>query len=102
MSQPSMRFIQGITQSGPVVGFIFDGKTYAGWAGESVASAMMRAGVVALRRTRQFAEARGYYCGMGLCWECAVHIEGTGVVRSCMHPISEGLVISFADGELAR
>lgn len=102
MRQPSMRFIQGVTQSEPVVHFTFEGEGYTGCAGESIASAIMRAGVVALRRTRQNNEPRGYYCGMGLCWECAVNVEGTGVVRSCVHPISDGLAISFADGQLTR
>lgn len=78
--------------------FTFEGRAYAGFAGESIASAMMRAGLVSLRQTRQSGQMRGYYCGMGICWECAVHVDGEGIVRSCCHPISEGQVISLADG----
>lgn len=94
---PRMRFIDGVTHSQPAISFTFEGQSYSGFAGENIVSAMMRAGVLAMRRTRMKDEARGYYCGMGLCWECAVHVEGKGVVRGCNYPLSDGLVISFAD-----
>ena len=97
-----MRFIEGVEPGGASVRFTFEGRPYSGFAGESIASAMMRAGIMALRRTRIGHEARGYYCGMGICWECAVHVEGRGVVRSCAHPISDGQVISFADGSWSK
>jgi predicted molibdopterin-dependent oxidoreductase YjgC len=98
MSQPSVRFIEGIRPQGDTVNFIFEGQPLKGWKGEAIASAIMRAGLQTLRRTRIGNEPRGYYCGMGLCWECAVHVEGQGIVRSCSDPIQEGQVISFADG----
>ncbi|MBS3650203.1 (2Fe-2S)-binding protein [Pseudaminobacter sp. 19-2017] len=98
MSQPSVRLIEGVRPSDETVSFMFEGEKLTGWKGEAIASAVMRAGLRTLRRTRIGDEPRGYYCGMGLCWECAVHVEGQGVVRSCSEPVREGLVISFADG----
>jgi len=92
-----MRFIDGIRPTGRTVDFTFEGRSYTGHANESIASAMMRAGLTAMRETRQLGEKRGYYCGMGLCWECAVHVNGEGIVRSCSYPITDGQVISFAD-----
>lgn len=97
-----MRLIDGIVPPDETVTFIFEGEALTGWAGEAVASALMRAGILALRRTRIGDEVRGYFCGMGLCWECAVHVQGLGVVRSCSHPVGEGQVISFADGRFGQ
>jgi sarcosine oxidase subunit alpha len=94
-----MRFIDGIDPSGPSVTFTFEGRSYAGYPGESIASAMLRAGVQTLRRTRMGGEPRGYFCGMGICWECAVHVQGRGVLRSCAEAVAEGLVVGFADGQ---
>jgi predicted molibdopterin-dependent oxidoreductase YjgC len=53
----------------------------------------MRAGIIGVRTTPRRQELRGYYCGMGICWECAVAVEGVGIVRSCMFPASDGLVV---------
>lgn len=97
---PEMRMIEGVSPQRELVVFTFEGETLTGWAGEAIASAIMRAGIMTLRRTRIGDAPRGYFCGMGLCWECAVHIEGQGVVRSCSHPVGEGQVISFADGRV--
>lgn len=98
MSQPSVRFIEGVSPPGEPVSFVFEGARLTGRQGEAIASAIMRAGFSVLRRTRIGGEPRGYYCGMGLCWECAVHVEGQGVVRGCSDPVREGIVVSFADG----
>jgi sarcosine oxidase subunit alpha len=92
-----MRFIEGVSPPGDSVRFTFEGRPYTGYAGESIASALMRAGTMVLRRTRTGNRARGYYCGMGICWECAVHVEGLGVVRSCSHSVGEGQIVSLAD-----
>jgi len=98
MSQPRMRFIEGVKPQEGCVHFTFEGKPCTGYVGETIASALMRAGILLLRRTRNGHQARGYYCGMGICWECAVYIEGIGVVRSCTHSIGDGKAVSFADG----
>jgi len=94
-----MRFIDGVDPSGQSVNFTFEGEEYTAYQGESIASALMRAGVQTLRRTRMSGEARGYFCGMGICWECAVYVQGRGVLRSCGEAVDQGLVIGFADGQ---
>lgn len=92
-----MRFIKGI-EPGPSLSFEFNGEIVQGWEGESIASALLRNGRLAQRITRRYRSHRGYYCGMGICWECAVRIEGGGVVKSCITSVQEGLrVISVDD-----
>jgi hypothetical protein len=94
-----MKFIHGI-EPGRALEFTFEGKTLSGFAGESVASALMRAGIRGQRSTLRRSAPRGYYCGMGLCWDCAVHVEGEGVVRSCGFMLRPGLRVKAADGDL--
>ncbi|MCA8143518.1 (2Fe-2S)-binding protein [Burkholderia multivorans] len=94
-----MKLISGI-DAGPVIEFSFDGRALAAHAGESIASALMRAGIACQRRGWRRDEPRGYYCGMGLCWECAVDVEGVGVVRGCGYPATPGLQVRTADGDL--
>lgn len=98
MRQPSMRMIEGVEPPAKTVSFTFEGQRVTAWAGEALASAIMRAGLRTLRHTRIRGDERGYFCGMGLCWECAVYVEGQGVVRSCSSAAAEGQVVSFADG----
>jgi hypothetical protein len=98
MPQPSVRVIEGISPATETVEFSFEGHLFKAWPGEAIASALMRAGIRTLRLTRTRGEDRGYFCGMGLCWECAVYVEGNGVVRGCSHPVSGGQVVKFADG----
>lgn len=100
MPQPKMRFIPGVVPNAGTLSFSFEGNEIPAHPGETIASALMRAGVPVLRRTRIENQPRGYFCGMGICWECAVFVEGTGVVRSCGEPARPGMVVRLAEAEV--
>lgn len=51
-------------------------------AGTTVAAAVMAAGETAFRRSAR-GEPRGPLCGMGICFECRVTIDGVPHSRSC-------------------
>ena len=51
-------------------------------AGTKVAAAVLQAGVTSFRRSVS-GEARGPLCGMGICYECRVTVNGVAHVRSC-------------------
>ena len=51
-------------------------------AGSTVAAAILTAGVTSFRRSVT-GEARGPLCGMGICFECRVTVNGVAHVRSC-------------------
>ena len=70
--------------------FTCDGKPVDAYPGESVAAALLAAGHRQLRITPGGA-ARGLYCAMGVCWECAVIVEGHAGQRACMTPAKAGL-----------
>lgn len=91
------RRVTGI-ERGEAVVFEFAGEPIAAYAGESIAAALIAAAMPSSRRTRKRDEARGYFCGMGACWDCVVEVDGVGLVRGCMHPVSAGLRVSRAPG----
>jgi predicted molibdopterin-dependent oxidoreductase YjgC len=36
----------------------------------------------------------GLYCGIGVCQQCLVHVEGRGVVRACVTAAEPGMVVT--------
>jgi sarcosine oxidase subunit alpha len=51
-------------------------------ADSMVSAAILKAGVYSFRRSVS-GEARGPLCGMGICFECRVTIDGVQHCRSC-------------------
>jgi aerobic-type carbon monoxide dehydrogenase small subunit (CoxS/CutS family) len=64
--------------------------------GDTLAACLMRAGRLALRRTRR-GEPRGVYCGIGICNDCLATVDGTPNVRACMTIAQPGMIVTFAD-----
>ncbi len=60
--------------------------------GSTVAGAVLLAGNDRFRRSVT-GEARGPLCGMGICFECRVTIDGKGQARSCQILCREGMRI---------
>lgn len=60
--------------------------------GSTVAAAILLAGVTAFRRSVR-GEPRGALCGMGICFECRVTIDGTPHCRSCQALCRPGMEI---------
>ena len=82
----------GDTASDQRFSFRVDGEPVEARAGETVAAAMLAAGRRTIRRTAKRDEPRGLYCVMGVCWECAVLIDGR-TVRACVVPATPGLAV---------
>jgi sarcosine oxidase subunit alpha len=59
-------------------------------AGCMVSAAILRAGVTTFRRSLT-GEARGPLCGMGVCFECRVTIDGAEHCRSCQTLCENGM-----------
>jgi sarcosine oxidase subunit alpha len=61
-------------------------------AGISVAAAIARL-PRPFRRSVQ-GQARAPFCGMGICFECRVRIDGIAQQRACMVPVREGMLVA--------
>jgi D-hydroxyproline dehydrogenase subunit gamma len=61
-------------------------------SGTTVAAAVMNAGVTRFRRS-VLGEARAALCGMGICFECRVTIDGKPHARSCQIICVDGMIV---------
>jgi len=59
--------------------------------GDTVAAALLAAGVTAFRAAPISGAPRAPYCLMGTCFECAVEIDGERNRRACMTQVSPGM-----------
>lgn len=75
-----------------------DGLPATARPGDSVAAAMLAAGVRACRETPASGAARGPYCLMGVCFECLVVIDGVGSRQGCLVPVAEGMRVQTQRG----
>src|SRR5438128_12286711 len=62
--------------------------------GDSIASALWRAGIRIFSRSFKFRRPRGLYCLTGDCPNCLVTVDGEPAVRACCTPAHEGQRIS--------
>lgn len=69
-----------------------DGKVAKVPAGTSVAAAVLAQETTRFR-TSVTREPRGPLCGMGICFECRVTIDGRRHRRSCLIPVKSGMVV---------
>ncbi|WP_112322808.1 FAD-dependent oxidoreductase [Oceanibium sediminis] len=77
----------------PEATFTFNGAVIPFRDGQSIAAALTEAGQRALRRTAQ-GQDRGMFCGMGVCQDCLVTVNGTPNKRACMTAAANGLTIA--------
>ncbi len=73
-----------------------NGRAMSVVAGTSVAAALAQAGVTRFHRSVA-GEPRGPLCGVGLCFECAVTINGQPHCRSCLTHCEEGMEVRTDD-----
>ncbi len=87
--------IKGIERETPIT-LTVNGQPVQAYAGESIAAALMAAGVRAFRCTEATGSPRGFFCGMGACFDCLVTLDGAPNKRSCMAEVYEGCVVETA------
>lgn len=90
-----MKFEPIALKEGSEVEIAFDGEPVKARHGESVASALASAGHLILRTTPKGTE-RGVFCGMGVCRDCLVDVDGQRNVRACMTKVKPGMEIARA------
>ncbi len=75
----------------------FEGKTLTCRAGTSVAVALWEQGIRVLSHSPKYGHPRGMVCARGQCTSCLMRIDGQPNVRSCEHPIQDGMDIRRQD-----
>ncbi|MEU6003276.1 MULTISPECIES: (2Fe-2S)-binding protein [unclassified Streptomyces] len=76
----------------------FDGREIPALPGQTVAAALWSAGITAWRTTRREGGPRGVFCGIGVCFDCLVEVNGRANQRACLVPAIPGAEIRTQDG----
>ncbi len=87
-----------LRESAETVLLCVDGRAVAAAAGDTVAAALLAAGIGDFRRSPVSGAPRGPYCGMGACFECLVSIDGEGAVQACLTPVRDGMIVETGAG----
>ncbi|RZU23599.1 (2Fe-2S)-binding protein [Streptomyces sp. BK239] len=76
----------------------FDGRVVEALPGQTIAAALWSAGVTSWRTTRREGRPRGVFCGIGVCFDCLVAVDGRPGQRACVTPALPGADIRTQEG----
>lgn len=81
------------------VEFSFDGRPMTAQAGQTVGAALLAEGIRSWRTTRFGGRPRGLFCGIGVCFDCLVTVNGELNVRACLAVVAPGDVVQTQVGD---
>jgi D-hydroxyproline dehydrogenase subunit gamma len=84
-------------ERGPAVTVSLDGRAVTAYEGETVATVLFAEGIIATRTTVA-GSPRGVFCGMGVCFDCLVVVDGVPNTRACMTPVVGGMRVQRQEG----
>ena len=77
--------------------FTWNGKTLGGYEGEMISSTLFANGIRIFGHHPKDNSPQGLFCANGQCSQCLVIADGLPV-KSCMTPLSEGMVVESVEG----
>jgi aerobic-type carbon monoxide dehydrogenase small subunit (CoxS/CutS family) len=89
--------IKGLGRT-PTINVRVNGREVAAFEGDTIAGLLFSLDTLTFRRSFNMKSPRSYYCGMGICWECTVHVDGRSGVRACLTEVKEGMQIETDRG----
>lgn len=75
-----------------------DGEKITAYEGETIAAALLASGRRIFRHTAKQGSPRGMYCGIGLCFECLMVINGIPNTRACQTLATPGCRVETQEG----
>ncbi|CAL9350736.1 (2Fe-2S)-binding protein [Streptomyces sp. enrichment culture] len=78
---------------------IIDGEPLSFVEGQTVAAALVAAGRLSWRTSRVGRRPRGVFCGIGVCFDCLVTIDGAGGQRACLVPARPGMTVTTEEDD---
>ena len=90
--------ILGEQPGGKVVHFTLDGRELPAVEGEPILAALAAHGIRLSRTTPRRGEKRWFFCGIGLCTDCMMIVNGVPSVRTCITPVLEGTRVQTQHG----
>lgn len=95
--QAQLRMTADVTRGRRVM-IVVDGEDVEAHEGESLAAALLASGRRVTRWTARNGEPRGYFCGMGVCHDCVLRVDGSPNVRGCMTAVRDGIRVETQRG----
>ncbi len=92
------RRIDGGMGRGEPFEVVVDGAPLRAYRGETVAAVLFAAGRRRSRVSARLGQPRGLYCGMGVCWECVMVVDGRAGVRACTTLAAPGMRVETRQG----
>lgn len=77
---------------------IVDGNELYGVVGEPIAMTLLANGIRVSRTMPDSGGARGYFCGVGRCPDCAMTVDGELNVMTCVTPLRPGTIVRTQQG----
>jgi D-hydroxyproline dehydrogenase subunit gamma len=71
---------------------VVDGRVLEAPVDATLAAVLLDAGYTRFRSSVE-GSARAPLCGMGICFECRVRVDGLDLVRACMEPVRDGMEV---------
>jgi predicted molibdopterin-dependent oxidoreductase YjgC len=90
--------VDGDVARGRAVQIELDGEIVQCFEGETVAAAMLTERGPVTRTSSRLGKPRGLYCGIGVCFECTVTVDGRPNVRACQTPVRDGMQVQSQEG----
>lgn len=78
--------------------FDFEGTEILARPGDTVAAALLAAGISSFRETPQGGRPRGPFCMMGVCFDCLMVIDGQPNSQACQIMVCEGMSVARQRG----
>ena len=85
-------------ETGLAVEIFVEGNSVSAREGDTLAAAMLNAGVVPFRQTPVSGKPRAPLCLMGVCFDCLVEVDGAQNVQSCMVQVYPGMSVRLPAG----
>lgn len=71
--------------------FEWDGRDVEAYPGETILGALLAAGERTLRQSERRQAPRGMFCGIGICFDCLVVVDGVPDQRACVTSAAPGM-----------
>jgi hypothetical protein len=81
------------------ISITIDGVQHQVAEGISVAAALLSVQQRSWRITRHNQQPRGVFCGIGVCFDCLVTVNGVANIRACLDVIQPNDIITTQTGE---
>jgi predicted molibdopterin-dependent oxidoreductase YjgC len=86
------------TSTNPSPTFCFDDVDISFVPGQSVGAALTAAGIRSWRSTRRTGRPRGLFCGIGICFDCLIVVDGRPNERACLLPAESNMQVRSQEG----